>query len=329
MFFASSPPALLPSAARGVSGSAASYGVLLSSFGCGAVLGAVHIRARARWSASWLCRPVSSVSASPQSHGAASCDVGVQRLCWSAASVGVIHVAFQCSGLNDSPDWRAPGLRCRCWYFREPLPPQCGMGVIAAKDEVGKARVRAGVGAILTPSLAFFMPLSDTTVDLTAWNHWRMPSVSNDIGSEGPVLVIVEYDVIPRTSRGIHQSDARIWTYSAARRRIPMGSIQAFETADSYTEIFIVSSWQEHIRQHDRITWADSRFEGPFATACESSDSAAPAPTRSRFPLTEQLVPGRGRQSIPIVFPARDPVTVKRLSQVVQRLSKSGPARGV
>ena len=105
------------------------------------------------------------------------------------------------------------------------------------------------------------MPLSDTTVDLTAWNHWRMPSVSNDIGSEGPVLVIAEYDVIPEQAEEFIKA---MHEYGRIRRRdgaSRWGVFKDLETADRYTEIFIVSSWQEHLRQHDRITRADSRFE--------------------------------------------------------------------
>src|SRR5579862_9644804 len=52
MFFASALLALLPSIAHRISGSPIGYGILLGSFGFGAVLGAVVMqRARSRWSA--------------------------------------------------------------------------------------------------------------------------------------------------------------------------------------------------------------------------------------------------------------------------------------
>jgi len=266
MFFASSLLALLPSVARSVNGSAASYGVLLGSFGCGAVLGAVLLQhARARWSAELV------VSASVVSLGLTTIATALLHTTWALAAVMLIGGAawvsfmslFNVQVLNRAPDWvRARVLAVSLLVFQGAVAAgSAAWGVIAAQDGVGKALIWAGVGAILTPSLAFFIPLSDTTVDLTAWNHWRMPSVSNDIGSEGPVLVIVEYDVIPEQSEEFIKA---MHEYGRIRRRdgaSRWGVFKDLETADRYTEIFIVSSWQEHIRQHDRITRADSRFE--------------------------------------------------------------------
>jgi hypothetical protein len=39
------------------------------------------------------------------------------------------------------------------------------------------------------------------------------------------------------------------------------GVCRDLEAADRYLETFIVSSWAEHLRQHDRITRADSHLE--------------------------------------------------------------------
>jgi len=48
MFFASAMLALLPSLAHRISGGPVGYGVLLGSFGCGAVLGALVLQPLAR-----------------------------------------------------------------------------------------------------------------------------------------------------------------------------------------------------------------------------------------------------------------------------------------
>jgi MFS family permease len=80
MFFASSLLALLPSVARGVNASAASYGMLLGSFGCGAVLGAILLQhARARWSAEVV------VSASVVSLGLATIATALLHTMWALA----------------------------------------------------------------------------------------------------------------------------------------------------------------------------------------------------------------------------------------------------
>ena len=50
-------------------------------------------------------------------------------------------------------------------------------------------------------NLALFLRLPDSTVDLTSWNHWRLPPVENGTMAKaedlGPVLVTVEYEVAP------------------------------------------------------------------------------------------------------------------------------------
>jgi hypothetical protein len=211
------------------------------------------------------------VSASVVSLGLATIATAVLHAMWALAAVmlagGAAWVSFMSlfnvQVLNHAPDWvRARVLAVSMLVFQGAVAAgSAAWGVIAAQDGVGNALIWAGVGAILTPSLALFMPLSDTTVDLTAWNHWRIPSVSNEIGSEGPVLVIVEYDVIPEQAEEFVKA---MHEYGRIRRRdgaSRWGVFKDLETADRYTEIFIVSSWQEHIRQHDRTTRADSRFE--------------------------------------------------------------------
>ena len=54
----------------------------------------------------------------------------------------------------------------------------------------------AGLGAIATTGLGLIWRLPDTTMDVTPWNHWRMPVIADDLELElesGPVLVTVEY----------------------------------------------------------------------------------------------------------------------------------------
>jgi Transmembrane secretion effector len=52
--------------------------------------------------------------------------------------------------------------------------------------------------------------------------------------------------------------------YGRARRRdgaSQWGICRDLEIPDRYLETFVVSSWTEHLRQHDRLTRADSELE--------------------------------------------------------------------
>ena len=77
----------------------------------------------------------------------------------------------------------------------------------------------------------------------------------------GPVLVTVEYHVDPsRVSEFIKA----MRHYGRIRRRdgaSRWGICRDLEAADRYIETFVVSSWSEHVRQHDRVTRADGQIE--------------------------------------------------------------------
>jgi hypothetical protein len=101
-----------------------------------------------------------------------------------------------------------------------------------------------------------------------------MPVPVKEIGPEfrqGPVLVTVEYIV----SRG-READfvAAIHQYARLRRRdgaYRWGIFHDAEVADRYIEIFLVNSWAEHLRQHDRATKADLELEQRLRSCLDSN----------------------------------------------------------
>jgi hypothetical protein len=113
-------------------------------------------------------------------------------------------------------------------------------------------------------TLVLFTKLPDSTTDLSPWNHWRMPVVLREAAADlhrGPVLVAVEYTVIREREaefvEAIHQY-ARIRRRDGAYR---WGIYRDTEVANRYLEIFLVNSWAEHLRQHERQTQADREVE--------------------------------------------------------------------
>ena len=92
-----------------------------------------------------------------------------------------------------------------------------------------------------------------------------MPVVTRGVGDDlkqGPVLVTVEYSVIPaRTAEFVDAMNE----YGRVRRRDGAywwGIFRDTEAADRYLETFLVNSWAEHLRQHERLTQADRELEG-------------------------------------------------------------------
>ena len=104
--------------------------------------------------------------------------------------------------------------------------------------------------------------LPTVPADLSTWNHWAKPTTFEEPDpGHGPVLVTVKYVIDPsRASEFLHQ----IHKYQRVRRRDGATSWGVFvdtEAQDSCLESFMVDSWAEHERQHDRFTVADREIE--------------------------------------------------------------------
>ena len=101
-------------------------------------------------------------------------------------------------------------------------------------------------------------------IDLNPRNHWRMPAIRRDAApslDQGPVLVTVEYQVPSQDAQRFLSAMKR---YGRVRRRdgaFRWGIFHDLERADIFLEVFEVTSWAEHIRQHQRFTRADGALE--------------------------------------------------------------------
>ncbi|HZW97112.1 MAG TPA: MFS transporter [Candidatus Eremiobacteraceae bacterium] len=269
MFFSSALFALLPTVARSVNDSAIGYGLLLGCFGAGAIAGALIMQwARARWSSEII------VSSGVATLGVVTVAMSALHTLKALAPImligGAAWVTFisLISALvqNLAPDWvRARVLAIFILVYQGTFALGSAVwGAIAQRSSIEIALVAAGIGTLATTTFALFAKLPDSTADLTPWNHWRMPVVVDESESylrQGPVLVTVEYFVIAERNAEFIES---IHEYARIRRRdgaYRWGVFRDTEVAERYLEIFLVHSWAEHLRQHERITQADRDLE--------------------------------------------------------------------
>jgi MFS family permease len=270
MFFSSALFALLPAVARSVNGTASGYGLLLGCFGFGAIAGAFAMQpVRARWSTETV------VSAGVAILGIVMVGIGgLYRLSTLAAVMligGAAWVIFisliNALVQNLAPDWvRARVLAIFILAYQGSYSLGTVVwGAVAQRTSVRTALVYAGIGTIVTITVALFARLPDSTADLSPWNHWRMPVVVEEVGTDlaqGPVLVTVEYVV---SSKRTAEFAEAMHEYGRIRRRdgaYRWGIYRDTEAANRYLEIFLVNSWAEHLRQHERLTQADGELEG-------------------------------------------------------------------
>jgi MFS family permease len=167
---------------------------------------------------------------------------------------------------NLAPDWvRARVLAIFILVYQGSYAlGTAAWGAVAQQSGVRTALLYAGLGTIATATLALFTQLPESTADLSPWNHWRIPVVVGEVAADlerGPVLVTVEYTVLPKWTAEFLDA---MHEYGQMRRRdgaYRWGIFRDTEVADRYLEIFLVHSWAEHLRQHERQTQADSELE--------------------------------------------------------------------
>lgn len=133
----------------------------------------------------------------------------------------------------------------------------------AVADQLGTSRslwISAG-GMVLGLAATWRVHLpSGEGLDLAPSRQWPAPRVASSFELDrGPVLVTIEYRIDPE--RG---TEFRSAMQDLRRIRLRDGSLQwgLFTDSDSpdrWTEVFLVESWVEHLRQHERVTVADEQ----------------------------------------------------------------------
>jgi MFS family permease len=269
MFCASAPFALLPTVAHTVSSSAIGYGLLLACFGAGAVGGALVMQpARARWSTESVASvAVAILGATIVAIGRVHNLPGLMVVMLVGGGAWIIFISLANALVQGlAPDWvRARVLAIFMLVTQGGLAAGSALwGTVGSRASVDTALLWAGLATIATTALGFVARLPDSTADVSPWNHWRMPAIVHDARPEleqGPVLVTVEYRVEAQNAKVFLEAMHR---YERVRRRDGASSWGIFrdvEQADVYLETFLVTSWAEHLRQHERLTRGDSELE--------------------------------------------------------------------
>jgi hypothetical protein len=156
-------------------------------------------------------------------------------------SLGVYMLAFQGSIAAGSAFW----------------------GLIADHTSIEWALSAAasGMTVALLAALRFPLPAGEGP-DLTPSLHWPSPIIADEPDPEyGPALITVEYSVEPNRAA---EFAAAVEKLEGSRRRdgaFRWGIFRDIADPARWVETFLVESWAEHLRQHERVTNDDRAIE--------------------------------------------------------------------
>jgi MFS family permease len=265
--------ALLPLVARQqIAGGPELYGILLGAIGTGAVLGAFGLP--------WL----NSKLGPDRLVGAGTLGTAIALLLFAlardtltgllASFIAGATWIWVLASLNVSaqvalPEWvRGRGLAAYMTIFFGALTLGSVIwGKLASLIGLETTHfVAAAAAAAVIPLTWRWKLQTGAGLDLTPSMHWPAPITTREIEHDrGPVLVTVEYRIDPK---GRNAFLACMDELARERRRDGAYRWRVFEDAAEegrFVETFLVASWLEHLRQHERVTNADRLLQDAIA----------------------------------------------------------------
>lgn len=266
--FASSVWALLPLVARKMlGGSAGFYGVLLGAVGAGAILGAMLLpRLRQRLDADGLVLTASLLSAAVMAALAVAPPQWLAVLLMLILGVGWIIALTSLNGVAQAvlPNWvRGRGLAIYLMVFNGAMAGgSLGWGLIAQEAGIALTLLIGAAGLTLIAAVFHRVKLPTGEADLQAANHWPEPMLTEPVAHDrGPVVIQIEYRIRKHDIPAFLHAMQHV---ARERRRdgaYAWGVAQHTGDPDRVIEWFLVESWAEHLRQHQRVSKADADLQ--------------------------------------------------------------------
>ena len=132
-------------------------------------------------------------------------------------------------------------------------------GAMADRFGTAPALWSAAGGMVLGLAATWRVHLpSGEGLDLAPSRQWPAPRVASDLELEsGPVLVTIEYRIDPERAPEFIAAMQDLRRIRLRDGSLQWGLFNDADVPDRWTEVFLVESWVEHLRQHERVTVAD------------------------------------------------------------------------
>ncbi len=240
------------------------YGLFLACMGLGAIAGALllphvhHHLSRDKVVAG--STGLYSMAMLALAHSGNPYAAGAAMLVTGAAWISVVSPLMTAAQIA-LPGWvRARGLALFWVVFMGGMAAGSALwGQVATWFGIPLSLTLAAIGALIGIVASWRYRIGQHDLqDLTPSLSWPTPMMLDELGADrGPVMVTVEYQIDPARirdfTRVMHQM-------RRVRRRDGAFMWELFndiEDSGRMVECFMVESWLEHLRQHERVTVAD------------------------------------------------------------------------
>jgi MFS family permease len=267
--FASVMWALLPLIARDLlQGGPLTYTFLFAAISIGAIGSALLLPKARRYmnndqlitGASLLFATGMSITALVHVHA-----IAMLALCLCGAAWITVMTSAQLSAQTALPNWvKSRGIAIFQTFFMGSLAVGPVIwGNVTKLYSLPTAMLAASAGLVVAAFFTRRWPVSgNDQLDHTPSKHWRLPEPKINVAPEqGPVMVQVRYQVAHDQLNAFLDAMQKL---GSARRRDGATFWGIFEEAanpGTYNETYVVPSWLDHLRQHERISKQDAAIQ--------------------------------------------------------------------
>ncbi|UWU75790.1 MFS transporter [Bradyrhizobium huanghuaihaiense] len=259
---------LMPIVARDLlHGGAQTYGLLLSAFGLGAVIGALYVpEMRKRLSAE------AAIRACALSMGGSLLAVALSRdLIWTAAALvlaGAVWmmawVLFNLGIQLSAPRWVAGrslaayqaagsgGIAIGSW----------GWGRLTDAAGIDTALLMSGALMLLSPLIGLWLPMPRVGARGQEAELLEDPDVQLALtGRSGPLIVEIEYRVAQEDARAFHNAMLAVQLFRQRNGAYGWSIARDITDPESWTERYHCPTWFDYLRQRNRATVSERALE--------------------------------------------------------------------
>ena len=243
---------------------ATGYGALLGCLGAGALIGAGVLPAlRSRLANDAM------ISCTSLLFGVATLGLAFLNnfflLCGAMLIGGLawmtVMSSFNVAAMTTAPAWvKSRSLGMYQLVFQGGLAiGSAWWGFVATRAGLTVALIGAAAGLALGLIAVKRFPLAAVEPgNLEPSLHWAEPVIAREVEPDrGPVVVTIEYRIDPSRAQEFVVAMQPVREFCLRDGAIQWHLLNDTSDASRYVEYFVIESWAEHLRQHERVTVAD------------------------------------------------------------------------